>query len=279
MGRIYIILGEPKSIDKFENLYDIKPTIIWFFSDMADLGLPNSFNVVFFKRENQGEYRLYSPLNDGPQSLLVHYMGDMTSYTRPPSGSSWTRSRPSPASRCRSSPGESRQILSPSIPSEILLQKQIPASSYERVKDDYADKLLSYKDIIDVDYTANYIDNDNLINVHADPSGVAFVHYLIEPSRLTLEKAGHEYRADLEVNGIVSDERGTTVYQFDRAVAHPPGPRPVREDQGQPLQLPGRLPPGAGAVHPEHPLEEQADQGLHLPRGGPPRPGRGRPSG
>jgi GWxTD domain-containing protein len=216
MGRIYIILGEPKAIDKFENLYDIKPTIIWFYSDMRDLGLPNSFNVVFFKRENQGEYRLYSPLNDGPQNLLVHYMGDMTSYTA--AYASLMDKEPAIGTVSLSLiPGESREILSPSIPSEILLQKQIPASSYERVKDDYADKLLKYKDIIDVDYTANYIDNDNLINVHYDPSGVAFVHYLIEPSRLTLEKAGNEYRADLEVNGIVSDERGTTVYQFDRA--------------------------------------------------------------
>jgi GWxTD domain-containing protein len=217
MGRIYIILGEPKSVEKFENLYDIKPTIIWFFSGMVDLGLPNSFNVVFFKRENQGEYRLYSPLNDGPQNLLVHYMGDMTSHSA--AFRELMGKEPAIADVSLSLiPGESREMLSPSIPSEILLQKQIPASSYERVKDDYADKLLRYKDIIDVDYTANYIDNDNLINVHADPSGVAYVHYLIEPSRLTLEKVGSEYRADLEINGMVADERGTTVYQFDRAV-------------------------------------------------------------
>jgi len=217
MGRIYVILGEPKSIEKFENLYDIKPVIIWFYSDMMELGLPNSFNVVFFKRENQGEYRIYSPLNDGPQNLLVHYAGDMTSYSL--AYRELMDKEPAVANVSLSLiPGESQAMLSPSIPSEILLQKQIPASSYERVKDDYADKLLKYKDIIDVDYTANYIEGDNLIKVHRDASGVAYVHYLIEPSRLSLEKVGPEYRADLEVNGIVSDERGTTVYQFDRAV-------------------------------------------------------------
>jgi len=216
MGRIYIILGEPKSVEKFENLYDIKPTIIWFFSDMAELGLPNSFNVVFFKRENQGEYRIYSPLSDGPQNLLVHYAGDMTSYSL--AYQELMDKEPAIATVSLSLiPGESQAMLSPSIPSEILLQKQIPVSSYERVKDDYADKLLKYKDIIDVDYSANYIDNDNLLKVHRDASGVAYVHYLIEPARLSLEKSGPEYRADLEVNGIVSDERGTTVYQFDRA--------------------------------------------------------------
>jgi GWxTD domain-containing protein len=224
-GRIYIILGEPKSIDKFENLTDIKPVHIWFYSDMMEFGLPNSFNVVFYKRETTGDFRLYSPLNDGPQSLLIHYMGDMTSHSA--AYNELMGEEPLVAGVSLSLiPGESRYMLSPSIPSEILIQQQIPKASYERVKDDYAEKLLRYKDIIDVDYTANYIDNDNLIKVHREPSGVAFVHYLIEPSRLTLEKVEHEYRADLEINGIVSDERGATVYQFDRAV-------PVRlgEDQ------------------------------------------------
>ena len=217
MGRVYVMLGEPKSVDKFENLYDVKPVIIWFYSDMADLGLPTSFNVVFFKRDNQGEYRMYSPLNDGPQSLMVHYSGDMTDYYE--AFKQLRAIEPLIANVSLSLiPGESMAVLSPSIPSEILLNKQIPAAPFERVKDDYADKLLKYKDIIDVDYTANYIDNRNLINVRLDPSGVAFVHYLIEPSRLSLDKVGPEYRADLEVNGIVSDKRGVTVYQFDRAV-------------------------------------------------------------
>ena len=236
MGRIYIILGEPKSIDKFENLYDIKPTIIWFYSDMAPLGLPNSFNVVFFKRENQGEYRLYSPLNDGPQSLLIHYAGDMTSYSA--AYAQLMDKEPAIAAVSLSLiPGESREMLSPSIPSEIMLNKQIPASSYERVKDDYADKLLKYKDIIDVDYTANYIANDNLINVRYDPAGAALVHYLIEPSRLTLEKSGIEYRADLEVNGIVTDERGRTVYQFDRQAPIRLGPDQFERIKASPFSF------------------------------------------
>lgn len=31
MGRIYIILGQPKTIDRFENLAQVFPTVIWFF--------------------------------------------------------------------------------------------------------------------------------------------------------------------------------------------------------------------------------------------------------
>ncbi len=47
MGRIYIMLGEPHYIEKYENRYDLYPTIIWFYQGMADYGLPNGFSVVF----------------------------------------------------------------------------------------------------------------------------------------------------------------------------------------------------------------------------------------
>ena len=40
MGRIYIILGEPKSVEKFENLFDVFPTQIWFYEGMAEYGTP-----------------------------------------------------------------------------------------------------------------------------------------------------------------------------------------------------------------------------------------------
>lgn len=61
-----------------------------------------------------------------------------------------------------------------------------------------ADKLLRYKDIIEVDYTANYIESDALIRVYQGPGGFGFVHYLIEPKRLTFAPLGDRYHADLE---------------------------------------------------------------------------------
>jgi acylphosphatase len=70
-----IILGEPKQIERFENLTEVRPTIIWFYDGMIEYGLPNSFNVVFFKRDAVGEYILYSPIQYGPQNLLTNYSG------------------------------------------------------------------------------------------------------------------------------------------------------------------------------------------------------------
>jgi tetratricopeptide (TPR) repeat protein len=115
-------------------------------------------------------------------------------------------------------PGERGQLLSPSIATEILVVNRIPSAPHQQVKDSYAKKLLAYKDIIEVDYTANYIENDADVLVLTDKSGIAFVHYLIEPRKLTFEQLGRRFKTNLEINGKIADLGGTTIYQFDRSI-------------------------------------------------------------
>ncbi|MGB7297406.1 MAG: GWxTD domain-containing protein, partial [Candidatus Aminicenantales bacterium] len=64
MGRFYILLGAPQQIDRFENLSEIYPVVLWFFDGMAKYGIPNSFYLMFFKPSGTGEFELYSPLQD-----------------------------------------------------------------------------------------------------------------------------------------------------------------------------------------------------------------------
>ena len=217
MGRIYIILGQPQQIDRFENLTEIYPAVIWFYDGMARYGLPNSFYIMFFKPSGTGEYEIYSPVQDGPASLLIHYRGDVADYTA--AYNELMNVEPTIADASLSFlPEEAGRILSPSIASEILVSNKIPGIPRETVKDAYAEKLLAYKDIVEVDYTANYIDNDSLAAVIQEKSGLAFVHYLIEPSKLTFVQVGDRFRATLEVNGKATDMAGRTIYQFDRSV-------------------------------------------------------------
>jgi len=217
MGRIYITLGEPKQIEKFENLPDVYPMIVWFYDGMAEYGLPNAFSVVFFKREGFGEYILYSPIKFGPQYLLIHYKGDMTDYS-----TAYTELfdiDPGLADLSLSLvQGETRYSLSPSLSSDILLNQRIPTVPMVKVKDAYAEKLLKYKGVVEVDYSANWMDNDSLIKVFQDSKGVAFVHFSVEPSKLTFEEFQGRYRADIEVHVNVTDSENRTVYQFTRAV-------------------------------------------------------------
>jgi len=217
MGRVYIQLGEPKSVEKYENEPELYPTVVWFYDGLAEYGLPNAFSVIFFKKSGSGEYELYSPIKHGPQSLLIHYSGDMTDYEA--AYRQLAQVNPTLADLSLSLiQGETHYSLQPSISSQVLLDVRIPSAPYEKVKTAYAEKLLRYKDIIEVEYSTNYVDNDALFAVFRDERGVSFVHYAIEPQRLSLEELQGGYRAELEVSGKVADEKGTTIYQFTREV-------------------------------------------------------------
>jgi len=218
MGRIYVVLGEPKSIEKFEGLTEVYPTIIWLYQGMVEYGLPNAFNVVFFKKRGMGEYELYSPIKYGPQQLLIHYMGDPTDYLS--AYAELFKIEPSIANVSLSLiPGETSTIQpSLSMASEILLSARIPSAHREKVKDEYAEKLLKYKDIIEVDYTANYIVSDYLIKIIRNSSGIFFVHYLIEPKKLSVEQLEDEFYTYLEINGNISDLKGNTIFQFEKTI-------------------------------------------------------------
>jgi GWxTD domain-containing protein len=224
-GKIYITLGEPNTIERFEHDSEIYPTIIWFYSGMGEYGLPNAFNVVFFKRSGIGEYELYSPIKFGPQRLLIHFKGDPMDYMS--AYRDLMGIEPSVAYISLTLlPSEAQHLPSPSIASELLISQMIPSAPHEKVKDAYAKKLLKYKDFIEVDYSANYIDNDALVRVIQDKSGMFFVHYLIEPSKFSIERVEDQYYCNFEVNGKVSDLEGKTVYQYDRRV-------PIKLNQNQ----------------------------------------------
>lgn len=233
MGKIYITLGEPNSIDKFENLTQVYPTIIWFYGGMVEYGLPNAFSVVFFRRDGLGEYELYSPVKYGPQHLLIHYMGEPQDYLR--AYTELLGIQPEIAKVSLSLiEGESAYVPTPSIASEILVNSKIPSAPHKKVEDSYAEKLLKYKDIIEVDYTANYIDNDSYFKVIKDKSGIYFVHYLIEPKRLSLEQFGNRFYTTLEINGKISDTMGTTIFQFEKRI-------PIEFNEDQLNKIKGKL--------------------------------------
>ncbi len=216
-GRFYIILGEPRDIRRFEGKSQTYDAEVWFYQGLTGLGLPAAFNLVFFREGGAGEYRLYSPVGHGPQALLAGYLGG------PDHAAAFARLRqvePDLAAVSLSLvPGESGPAPGrPSLSSDMLLQR-IGSAAARGVATDYARKFLLYKDVVEVEYTANYLDSDSLIRVFRDPSGLSFVHYAIEPRRLSVNRYGDRYYTTLKVNGRVSTADGRLVHQYDKTVA------------------------------------------------------------
>ena len=69
-GRMYIILGKPLERHLFDTYRDLAHCELWYYAGDHTKGLPSFFYLLFFKRHDVGEYRLYSPQADGPLSLI-----------------------------------------------------------------------------------------------------------------------------------------------------------------------------------------------------------------
>lgn len=217
-GRMYIILGEPNDIQRFTGKSAIYPCEVWFYQGKTDLGLPPAFHLVFFQQGGIGEYRLYSPSKDGPQALLTSYEGDPIDYQA--AYEQLREIEPELANVSLSLiPGEeSASIGRPSLSSDILVQR-IETTPRRLVEEKYAQKFLQYKDIVEVEYTANYIDCDALIKVIESEREFPFVHLALEPQRLSVEQIdSHKYFSHLKVNVSVTTLDGKMVYQFDRSI-------------------------------------------------------------
>lgn len=216
-GRTYIVLGEPNDVQKFEGKSQTYPTEVWFYQGKTDLGLPPGFNLVFYQESFTGEYRLYSPARDGPQALLTSYYGDPMDYLE-----AYRQLREFEPDLAEVSlsliPGEGSVYTGtgrPSLSSDLLIQR-VETVPVRQIKDRYAQKFLEYKDIVEVEYSTNYIECDSSVKVVKDPSGIYFVHYAIEPERLSVDFYENKYFTTLIVNGTVSNLDDKLIYQFEK---------------------------------------------------------------
>lgn len=69
-GETYMTLGEPKATYRYPSDMLTYPAEIWLYTADPALGLPPFFYMMFYQRYGAGEYRIYSPLSDGPKKLL-----------------------------------------------------------------------------------------------------------------------------------------------------------------------------------------------------------------
>ncbi len=240
-GRFYIILGPPNDIQRIDSKSEVYDTEIWFYQGKTDLGLPPGFNVLFFREKGTGEFRLYSPTNDGPQALLTGYWGDPADYM-----SAYQKLREIEPTLANASlsliPGEENTALGrPSLSSDLLL-RQIEATPQRMVEDKYARKFFEYKDLVEVEYSANYLDSDYLIKVLKSPAGFYLIHYTIEPRRLSVNQYDNRFATNLKLNGTLSTLDGKIVYQFEKTYPVQMNEAQMRERQSLPVAIYDVLP-------------------------------------
>ena len=219
-GRMYIILGAPNEVQRFEGKRDLATTQLWFYGGDATKGLPNFFVLLFFKPLNVGEFRLYSPGMDGPQSLLH--------------GKEFSFSNQDAMARLMEfSPDLARASLTidmgdfpdlrtgtPTLGADMVIG-YIEDSPKRRVRTDYADGWRLYGDKVSAEYSFNFFPSRSFFAVLAGPGGIPFVHYSIEvdPQNLALATQDKtKYYTTLDVTLEVTDSEGKVVVSTDKEV-------------------------------------------------------------
>lgn len=217
-GRIYMVLGAPQGIERFEATIGLVPCTSWSYYGDARKNLPPQFVLLFYQRGGIGEWKLYDPVADGPSRLLLNQreIGDPFDYETlfekiyelSPTLADVALTR---------IPGEYGFNMSPS-PRNAILLADILESPKKEVNASYATHFLDYKGIVSTEYLTNYVDSYAETSLVEDPvTGLRFLHFSMVPVDVNVDYyvPKSQYYCNFQVN--ISLRRGdSVVFQYSR---------------------------------------------------------------
>lgn len=217
-GRIYIILGEPHSVERFMSQQGIYPTEVWYYYGDKEKGLPPHFGIVFFKRSGIGEFQLYDHVADGPSALLVdgRHMDSANYQTL------YEKIRelaPTLALVSHSLvPGDVPFNYQPS-PVNNIMMADILESPKKDVNPQYATHFLDYKGIVSSEYMTNYIQSETHLAFVRDPLlGMNFVHFSMAPQKISVDyyEPKDQYFCNFSINVSLRKSDEDIVFQYNK---------------------------------------------------------------
>jgi len=217
-GRIYMILGPPQGIERFEATIGVVPCTSWSYYGDARRNLPPQFVLLFYQRSGVGEWKLYDPVSDGPTRLLLNQreIGDPFDYENLYEKVYELSPTLAEAAITRI-PGEYNYDMSPS-PRNAILLADIIESPKKDVNPSYATHFLDYKGLVSTEYLTNYVDAYSDIALIEDPvTGLRFCHFSMVPVDVNVDYyvPKSQYYCNFQVN--VSLRSGeTVVFQYSR---------------------------------------------------------------
>lgn len=220
MGRIYIILGPPASIERLEGKTGIVPCQIWTYYGDTTRGLPSHFQLVFFQKAGVGEYKLYDPLSDGPYSLLENKRDlDQNDYEE--LYETIRKIAPTLAAPAITLvPGEYGPSFYQPSPRNAMILKNILEYPKKNINLTYATNFLKFTGMVSTEYLTNYLESDGYMEVFSEPdTGLNFVHFIISPKSISVDfyEPRNQYYCNFSVN--VSVRKGDKViFQYSREV-------------------------------------------------------------
>ncbi len=222
-GRYYILLGEPRETQRYDGYSELVSSELWFYQGEPKLALPSFFYLLFFKKNDFGEYRIYHPLIDGPQALLNASVNLQTGENTEAIETLRQISPELAAASLSFDTSEPPDYVGgrPALGTDIMLAR-IEESPKRAIRTDYAEAWLRYGNRVSADYSFNFVPSRSSFAVVAEASGTPIVHYSVEidPQNFTMEtdEKQSKFYTTLDVTVEARNPEGTLIVANDKEV-------------------------------------------------------------
>ena len=224
-GKYYILLGKPTAVESF-SAEGILPIEIWSYN-VRYIGLPSEFRLLFFQPRGETDYRLFSPLTDGPGALL---QSDGSGQLVQPSAITQAHQAlglsPKDSRAWRvlnkelgSLAAETSLSFIPSLMGSEIREKSqallevIFALPGKKVDKRYPVQFLSGQADQAVNASLHSTGYDSLVTAIIDPSGLFYIHYALSPESFSLDLSRGNHVTNVKTSLLLTDSEGKTAYQ------------------------------------------------------------------
>jgi len=214
-GFYYLLLGAPLERHMFTTESQILPLELWFCRGETRYGLPPYFYLIFYQPHGMGEYRLYYPGGEGPETLVISSMSRQA-VTRTSAYNTIRNINGELASASLSYMPEDRPRDASSFSSDMIIagMRELPEKKFS---DAYARNYLDYKDIVETEYSDAFTESTLLVKIFR--AGEAeFIHWTLEPGRVNFALRDEAYVASFELVLRLTDMAGRTVFEQNEEI-------------------------------------------------------------
>lgn len=217
-GRIYMILGEPTDKSSFAGGESVVDSEVWTYYGENRPGLPPVMNLLFYRRDNAGPFRLFYPGMDSAMDILSP--GFRTN--RLDQRQAYNELRQSYIELADATlsviPGEGHPLrpASSSLSSRVFAQiYTLPA---REASDTYLRGFQSLEGIVDVTYSFKEMPG-TVATALSENRGYLFLNYSVMPDTIHLQEiAGNINSAKFILNVKTEDMDGRTIYQHEKNI-------------------------------------------------------------
>ena len=214
-GTFYLLLGPPLERQRFATHSEIWPMELWFYKGEEQYGLPPYFYLIFYQPEGIGDYRLYYPGIEGPEKLVIPSLyGE--SLRRTNAVEIIKKVSAELSSAATNYVAGQRGYGMSSLSSEAVIAG-VRELKEKKFSSGYARSFLGFKDYVETEYTDNFLASDFKVRIFRT-NGQNYLHWTLEPERMSFELRGGVYLAQFELLLRLEDPEGALVYQSQEEI-------------------------------------------------------------